>query len=376
MKKILVLNSGSSSLKYKLFAMPEAKVLFSGLVEAIGEEGGTADHHQAIKEAISKLLDSGMITSMDEISAVGHRVVHGGDIFDKSVMIDEKVISDIDSLIPLAPIHNSANLEGIYAIQNHLSDLPQVAVFDTAFHHTLPKEAYCYALPLELCEKEHIRRYGFHGTSHHFVAQKCAEVLKKELISLNLITVHLGNGASICAIESGKSIDTSMGFTPLEGLMMGTRCGDIDPSIVLYLQNSLHKNSVEIENILNKQSGLKGICGANDMRTVENMSKKGDKKATLAIDMFARRVKKYIGSYIALLGYVDAVVFTGGIGENSSYIREKIVSNLEHLGLAIDTEKNASHDRSISKKESKTALFVIATDEELMIAKETYNILF
>ena len=376
MRLILVLNSGSSSLKYKLFGMPEEEVLFSGIVEAIGEEGGIADHHQAIKEAISKLLDSGVIKALDEISAVGHRVVHGGEIFDKSVIIDEKVIAGIDSLIPLAPIHNRANLEGIYAIQNHLPAVSQVAVFDTAFHQTLPKEAYCYALPLEFCETEYIRRYGFHGTSHHFVAKKCAELLKKELSSLNLITVHLGNGASICAIEAGKSIDTSMGFTPLEGLMMGTRCGDIDPSIVLYLQNTLHKSTTEIEYILNNESGLKGVCGVNDMRTIEEMSKKSDEKAILAIDMFVRRVKKYIGSYIALLGYVDAIVFTGGIGEHSAFIREKVVQNMDHLGLVIDPKKNLCHDVSISQKESKTALFVISTDEELMIAKESYNILF
>jgi len=376
MRRILVLNSGSSSLKYKLFGMPKEEVLFSGIVEAIGEEGGIANHHQAIEEAISKLLDSGVIKALDEISAVGHRVVHGGEIFDKSVIIDERVIAGIDSLIPLAPIHNRANLEGIYAIQSHLPAVSQVAVFDTAFHQTLPKEAYCYALPLELCEEEHIRRYGFHGTSHHFVAKKCAELLKKELSSLNLITVHLGNGASICAIEFGKSIDTSMGFTPLEGLMMGTRCGDIDPSIVLYLQNRLHKNSVEIENILNKESGLKGICTANDMRTVEEMSKEGDEKASLAIDMFARRVKKYIGSYIALLGRVDAIVFTGGIGEHSADIREKILYNLDHLGVVVDIQKNLNNNVSISDKESKTALFVISTDEELMIAKEAYNMLF
>jgi acetate kinase len=356
--------------------MPEEEVIFSGIVEAIAEEGGIADHHQAIEQAIAKLLDSGVINSLNEIDAVGHRVVHGGDIFDRSVIIDEKVITGIDSLIQLAPIHNRANLEGIYAIQSYLCDVSQVAVFDTAFHQTLPKEAYCYALPLELCEKEYIRRYGFHGTSHHYVADKCAKHLKKELTSLNLITLHLGNGASACAIEAGKSVDTSMGFTPLEGLIMGTRCGDIDPAIVLYLQKTLHKSSVEIEHILNHESGLKGICGVNDMRIVEEMSKKGDKKAALAIDMFVRRVKKYIGSYIALLGHVDAIVFTGGIGEHSPYIREKILQNMEHLALVLDPKKNLSDDACISQKESKTALFVIPTDEELMIAKESYNILF
>jgi len=250
---ILVLNSGSSSVKYKLFSMPQQQVLFSGMIESIGEEGSTIkNHHQAIEQAVSELLESDAVEAWDEIDVVGHRVVHGGTIFDRSVMIDEKVITEIDALVPLAPIHNHANLEGIYAMQSYLPNVAQVAVFDTAFHQTLLKETYCYALPLELCEKEHIRRYGFHGTSHHYVAEQCAELLDRELSSLNLITLHLGNGASACVIEAGKPVDTSMGFTPLEGLMMGTRCGDIDPSIVLYLQNRLHKSTTEIEQILNK----------------------------------------------------------------------------------------------------------------------------
>ncbi len=373
--KILVLNSGSSSVKYKLFSMPQQQVLFSGMIESIGEEGSTIkDHHQAIEQAVAELLECGVVKAWDEIDAVGHRVVHGGTIFDGSVIIDEKVIREIDALIPLAPIHNHANLEGIYAMQSYLPTVAQVAVFDTAFHQTLPKEAYCYALPLALCEKEDIRRYGFHGTSHHYVAEMSAQLLDKKLSSLNLITLHLGNGASVCAIEAGKSIDISMGFTPLEGLMMGTRCGDIDPAIVLYLQNRIHKSTAEIEQILNKESGLKGICGSNDMRTIESMSKEGNTKATLAIDMFVRRIKKYIGSYIALLGSVDAIIFTGGIGEHSATIRAKVLQNMEHLGLSIDSQKNLYHDVSISQEESKIALFVIATNEELMIAKESYNL--
>lgn len=373
--KILVLNSGSSSVKYKLFSMPQQQVLFSGMIESIGEEGSTIkNHHQAIEQAVSELLESDAVEAWDEIDVVGHRVVHGGTIFDRSVMIDEKVITEIDALVPLAPIHNHANLEGIYAMQSYLPNVAQVAVFDTAFHQTLLKETYCYALPLELCEKEHIRRYGFHGTSHHYVAEQCAELLDRELSSLNLITLHLGNGASACVIEAGKSVDTSMGFTPLEGLMMGTRCGDIDPSIVLYLQNRLHKSTTEIEQILNKESGLKGICGSNDMRTIETMAKEGEETAILAIDMFVRRIKKYIGSYIALLGSVDAVIFTGGIGEHSATIRAKVLQNMEPLGLVMDTKKNSQHDISISQEESKIALFVISTDEELMIAKESYNL--
>lgn len=375
--KILVLNSGSSSLKYKLFSMPAGKVIFSDMIEAIGEEGSNVvDHHEAISEAVKKLFESQVINSLDEIEAVGHRVVHGGDIFNSSVIIDEKVIEGINAFIPLAPIHNCANLEGIYAMQSYVPNVLQIAVFDTAFHQSLPKESYCYALPLELCEREHIRRYGFHGTSHHYVALQCAKLLKKELSTLNIITLHLGNGASACAIKAGKSVDTSMGFTPLEGLMMGTRCGDIDPAIILYLQNTLHKSTTEIEQIVNKQSGLKGICGNNDMRSVEEMACRGDEKAQLALDMFVRRLKKYIGSYIALLGSVDAIVFTGGIGEHSAYIRSKTVENMEHLGLVMDLKKNLNNNVEISQQESKTSLFVIASDEELMIAKETYHLVY
>ncbi len=375
--KILVLNSGSSSLKYKLFLMPEMKVLFSGIVEAIGEEESTIkNHHQAIESTVQKLLAKGIVKSLAEINAVGHRVVHGGVIFDKSVVIDENIIADIKSLIPLAPIHNYANLEGIYAMKHYFPNAPQVAVFDTAFHQSLPKEAYTYALPLELCEKENIRRYGFHGTSHHYVAQQSTKILNKTLSSLNLITIHLGNGTSVCAIKSGKSVDTSMGFTPLEGLVMGTRCGDIDPSIVLYLQNRLDKSVSDIEQMLNYQSGLKGICGSNDMRTIERMALDGDQKASLAIDIFVRSVKKYIGAYIALLGSVDAIIFTGGIGENSASIRAKIVKNMEHLKLVIDPKKNLNHEVCVSKKDTSIQILVIETNEELMIANESYKLLF
>jgi len=373
--KVLVLNTGSSSVKYKLFSMPVEIVLFSGIVESIGEEGNNIHNHtEAIQQAVKMLLTSNSINDLHDIQLVGHRVVHGGTFFNTSVVIDENVIESIESLVPLAPIHNRANLDGIYAIQSYLPDIRQVAVFDTAFHQTLSKAAFSYALPLELCEEYHIRRFGFHGTSHHYVAQQCAKLLNKELLDLNLITLHLGNGASVCAIASGKSMDTSMGFTPLEGLMMGTRCGDIDPSIVLYLIQNFDKTPEEVEKLLNYESGLRGVCGSNDMRNVEKMVMKGDINAQLAIDMFVRGIKKYIGAYIALLGSVDAIIFTGGIGEHSAIVRAKTMDNMLHLGFSLDREKNLHHDICISNENESLPIFVIATDEELEISKQSYSL--
>jgi acetate kinase len=341
--KIAVLNAGSSSLKYKLFSMPSAKVLDAKLIEHIGEEGAPVqNHHEALEH---------LGIDFSSLDAIGHRVVHGGEDFKHAVRIDSEVKKAIKKLITLAPLHNRANLEGIEVAQGFAPHIPQVAVFDTAFHSTMPKEAYLYALPHEIYEHYRVRRYGFHGTSHSFVAKQAAVLLEKDLQSLNLITLHLGNGASICAIERGKSIDTSMGFTPLEGLIMGSRCGDIDPAIVLYLQREAAMSAQEVDNMLNKKSGLLGICGENDVRTI---IERKDEAANLAIEMMVRRIKKYIGSYMALLGNVDALVFTGGIGENSESIRNSIMRSEFFNTLKV---------------------IVIPTDEELEIANEVMNIM-
>jgi acetate kinase len=336
--KILVINAGSSSLKYKLFI--ELLPKLEGIIENI------TNYHNGIKEVERRLQKIG-IHNLSDLDMVGHRVVHGGEIFKKSILIDQKVIETIKSLIPLAPLHNSANLEGIITITQIAPTLKQVAVFDTAFHQTLPKRAYMYALPYELYEKG-VRRYGFHGTSHHFVAKEASKLLGKRLEESNLITLHLGNGASLCAIQNGKSIDTSMGFTPLEGLIMGTRSGDIDVAILLYLSKELGYTSNQIDHLLNKQSGLKGICNQNDMRIIHQMIEEGNQKAKLALDMFVYRIKKYIGAYYAILGRVDALVFTGGIGENDEISRRLIVERLPF----------------------KVSILVIPTDEELEIARE------
>ncbi|MEA1983717.1 MAG: acetate kinase [Campylobacterota bacterium] len=341
--KIAVINAGSSSLKVKLFDMENEMLLYSKLIEQIGEEGSDIqNHHQALQS-----LD----IEFDEIDGVGHRVVHGAEHFSSAVLINDEVKRTIESLIPLAPLHNGANLEGIVVMERELPNTPQVAVFDTAFHATLPKEAYLYALPMQMYEKHHIRRYGFHGTSHSFVSKKAAELLQKDPSEVNLITLHLGNGASVCAIKNGKSIETSMGFTPLEGLVMGTRSGDVDPSIVLYMQKELGMSIDEVEEVLNKKSGLKGICNDNDLRKI---LKKEDENSKLALAMMIRRIQKYIGSYMVLLENVDGVVFTGGIGENSSYIREKIMDN--------KIVKNLKQ-------------IVVKTDEELEIATQTLAVI-
>lgn len=341
--KIAVVNSGSSSLKCKLIEMPSGRVLAQKLVEHIGEkDSSVANHQQALEH-----LD----IDFSQVDAVGHRVVHGGEKFCQAVIVDKKVTQTIQELISLAPLHNPANLQGIEAMQSKLPHIPHVAVFDTAFHTTLPQEAYTYALPYELYENNHIRRYGFHGTSHEYLAQEAAKKLQKPLKQTNLITLHLGNGASVCAIQNGNSIDTSMGFTPLEGLVMGSRCGDIDPSIVLYLQRELGMSVDEVDKLLNKNSGLLGMCGSNDVREI---LEREDTQAQLAIEIMVRRIQKYIGAYYVLLeGKVDALIFSGGIGENSQSIREHIKSN-----------------RVVENLKS----FVIKTDEEFAIAKKVYAV--
>ncbi len=341
--KIAVINSGSSSLKFKLFDMESKEILSSKTIENIGEKDSSVrTHHEALA-----LIDVDLST----LDAIGHRVVHGGEFFSEPTIIDKDVVKKIKELIPLAPLHNPANIEGIEVALKQTPLTPQVAVFDTSFHATMPIESYLYALPYEMYKKHNIRRYGFHGTSHSFVSKVASKILKKSLSELNLITLHLGNGASACAIEKGISIDTSMGFTPLEGLVMGTRCGDIDPAILIYLQRELGLSVDEVDKLLNKDSGLLGICGENDIRKLLDST---DKKSKLALTMLSRRVKKYIGSYLALLGSVDAIVFTGGVGENSQYIRDEIMNSEFFKGIKV---------------------LVIKTDEELEIATECVKVL-
>ena len=340
--RVAILNAGSSSLKYKLFLMPSAEVLESKIVEHIGESDSCISNHHEALESLG--------IDFSTLDAIGHRVVHGGENFKSSVLIEELVSEAIEKLIPLAPLHNPANLEGIKVAQSFAPNIPQVAVFDTAFHSTMPKEAYLYALPHKIYDEYKVRRYGFHGTSHSYVAKKAAALLGRELEELNLITLHLGNGASACAIEKGKSIDTSMGFTPLEGLIMGSRCGDIDPAIVLYLQREVGLNVNEVDKLLNKESGLLGLCGENDVRSIVEHDYE---PARLAVAMMVRRIKKYIGAYMALLGRVDGVVFTGGIGEKSQFIREKVMESSLFNSLKV---------------------LVIETDEELEIANEVVKV--
>ncbi len=337
--QILVINSGSSSLKCKLFNMLTEEILYSAFIENIGEaDAQFAKHHDALES-----ID----IDFSSLDAIAHRVVHGGDFFKKATLIDDNVIAKIKQLIPLAPLHNPSNLEGIMITHKKVLNIPQMAVFDTAFHSTMPKVAYLYALSQEMYDAHGIRRYGFHGTSHSYVSKEAAKILKKDINKLNLITLHLGNGASICAIKNGESIDTSMGFTPLEGLVMGTRCGDLDASIILYMQKELGMSIDEVDNELNHNSGLQGICGENDLRKILSDS---HESSELAVQMMVRRIQKYIGSYMVLLQRVDAVVLTGGIGENSQYIREKIFDNILLKKLKV---------------------LVIKTDEELEIARQS-----
>ena len=384
--KILVLNSGSSSLKCQYFI--DNKSVASVLIEGIGStkshtklealniekksDTPVANHHEALEILFDLFKEYNILVNIKDLDAVGHRVVHGGNTFSKPVRIDDEVIQSIKSLIPLAPLHNPANLEGIEILYRQYPTLAQVAVFDTAFHQSMPEYSYLYPLPYALSQTAHIRRYGFHGSSHHYVAKEAALLLQQELTQSNLITIHLGNGASITAIQKGKSIDTSMGFTPLEGLMMGTRSGDIDPAIIPYLEKTQNYSIDEIDNILNKESGLKGICGSNDMREVLQGVSNHDPKSKLALDMYVYRIKKYIGAYTVALGKIDAIVFTAGIGEHASRVRELVCDGLyESIGLEIDKKKNEEGEREIQSQRSKIKLFIIATDEELEIAMQT-----
>ncbi len=393
--KVLVVNCGSSSIKYQFYQMPEKRVISKGLVERIGEESGAIQHHYADEvrrlegqiadheEGMALILETlsggeGVLAPEEEIDAIGHRVVHGGEEFTGSVLITPEVIASIERFSDLAPLHNPPNLTGIRAAMHELPDVPQVACFDTAFHATIPQVAYTYALPYPLYEKFGIRRYGFHGTSHRYVARRAAQMLGLGKYEIDCITVHLGNGCSMTAVQHGRSVDTSMGLTPLEGLVMGTRTGDFDPAILFYLADRGYDVS-SLNKLCNKQSGLLGISGrSNDMRMLLGLSREGDCRAALAIDVFCYRIKKYIGMYAAVLGRLDAVVFTGGIGENAVPVRAAACDGLDCLGIAIDQALNEQmvgrREGAISSPESRTAVLVVPTDEEAAIADDTYQI--
>lgn len=393
---IFVVNCGSSSIKYQLLNMNGEQVLAKGLIERIGMEGSVLkhtptgkytvdisaeipDHSVGIQMALDALTNEeyGVIDSMDEIDAVGHRVVHGSERFTDSVLISDDVLNGIEACAEIAPLHNPPNLYGIKACMRLMYNTPQVAVFDTAFHQTMPKVAYLYGLPYEMYVKYGLRRYGFHGTSHKYVAQQAAEMMGEHMSDLRFITCHLGNGASIAAIKYGKSIDTSMGYTPLEGLVMGTRSGEIDPAIIPFLMEKENMNAQQIDDYLNRRSGILGISGlSSDFRDLESAANRGDERSQLAIDIFAYKVKKYIGGYVAAMGGVDAIIFTAGLGENSPFMRDKICNGLEYLGTRIDPELNKLRGKQmeISIKRARVKIFVIPTNEELVIARDTLNI--
>lgn len=396
---LLVLNSGSSSVKYKLFDMRKEHVLAHGLLEQIGDRksrlthrwrtnGGhqderitdqaVADHHQALERIGAALRETQVLSDPDLLDGIGHRVVHGGEAFREPVIITDNVTEAIRNNVPLAPLHNPANLAGVEVARRFAPRVPQVAVFDTAFHQSLPPHAYLYAIPHELYEHLQIRRYGFHGISHQYLTREAARLLERAEADINIITLHLGNGASIAAIRGGRSVDTSMGMTPLAGLMMGTRCGDLDPSIPFFLEQWTGQNSGLIEELLNRESGLKGICGASDMREIERLARAGDARARLAIDMYCYRIRKYIGGYLPELQRLDALVFTGGIGENSPHIRAESCRGLEHLGIVLDEDaNNAPLDQAmeIQATGSGSRILVIRSDEELEIARQAMTLI-
>ena len=392
--KILVVNAGSSSLKYQLFDMENEKVIAKGNCEKIGIngsfikykangeervfEGNLENHTQALDKVLNALSNAeyGVVKSLDEIDAVGHRMLHGGETFKNSVVITEENLKQIEELIPLGPLHMPANIMGVKACQEIFGNKPQVAVFDTAFHSNMPAKAYLYGLPYEAYTDWKIRRYGFHGTSHRFVSGECARLLGKDIKDTKIITCHLGNGSSISAVDGGVSVDTSMGLTPLAGVLMGTRCGDIDPSILEAIQDRTGWTLKEITNYLNKKSGVFGLNGvSSDMRDNEEEIKKGNKRAELVYEILSYQIKKYIGSYTAAMGGVDAIVFTGGVGENDATLREKVLENLTYLGIELDVVKNKTMPRGTIEEmqtaSSKVKIFRIPTDEELVIARDT-----
>lgn len=394
MTKVLAVNAGSSSLKFQLFNMPQEEVLLKGLLERIGQkksqlvltvngekikkELSIPNHDVAVEIVLRELVETKVLKSLDELQGVGHRVTHGGELFAESAIINEDVIEKIDSLADLAPLHNPANLAAIKAFFKVLPNIHAVAVFDTAFHQTMPKSSYLYSLPLEYYENFGIRKYGFHGTSHKYVAQRAAVMLRKPLEQLRLISCHLGNGSSIAAIEYGKSIDTTMGFTPLAGLTMGTRSGDIDPALIPYIMEKTEKSADEVVEILNKKSGLLALSGiSSDLRDIEEAAEKGDERANLALEVFASRIHKYIGSYAARMGGVDAIIFTAGIGENSDIVRARVATGLEFMGVYFDPSLNnvRGEETFISYPHSPVKLLIIPTNEEVMIARDTYDLM-
>ena len=395
--KIIVLNCGSSSIKYQLFEMPSAIVVAKGLVDKIGLKGASIKHnmangdvlklegeildHQAGIEFVLGILthkEHGCVEDLNEIGAVGHRVVHAGEKYNTSVAINKEVIEALVECIDLAPLHNPPNLEGIYAINKLLPEVPQVAVFDTAYHQTMTEQAYLYGIPYSLYEKYKVRRYGFHGSSHRFVAQRAAEILGKKMEDLKIVSCHLGNGASMCAIQNGKSFDTSMGMTPVEGLVMGTRSGDIDAGALLYIADKEEISIPYTSTLINKHSGMLGLSGvSSDMRDIETAAAEGNHRAKISLDIYHYRIKKYLGSYAAAMGGVDVVIFTGGVGENACETREEICKGLEFMGIEFDVAKNTNlrgKEAIISKPGSKVTLMVVPTNEELVIAQDTFEI--
>ncbi len=390
--KILVINCGSSSLKYQLFDMDNEEVLVKGLVERIGIDGSRLkqekgddeyiieedmkDHTEAVKHVFDAITDkeNGVISDLSEIDAVGHRFVHGGEKITKSVVIDDEVKEAVKEYSKFAPLHNPANMMGLEACEKLLPNVKNIAVFDTAFHQSMPEENFLYGIDYKYYEDQAVRKYGFHGTSHDFITQKTAKVLEKDQKDLNMISCHLGNGSSICAVKEGKSFDTTMGLTPLEGLVMGTRSGDLDPTVVTFLMNEYGYDTKKMDNVLNKESGVLGVSGvSSDFRDLENAANDGNKRADIALKMFANRAKRYVAGYMAEIGKTDAIVFTGGIGENSATMRADIMKGFEQFGIKIDPEKNNVRGgcHLISTDDSKVKVFVIATNEELMIARDT-----
>lgn len=397
--KILVINSGSSSIKFQLIEMVDESVLASGLVERIGEKEGLikctlhpatdekdtikssepiADHKSGMRRVVQILTDSGVISNSSDITAVGHRVVHGGEKFHEPTLITDNVLTAVEENIPLAPLHNPANLDGIRVAQDLFPGVAQIAVFDTAFHQTIPPHAYHYAIPYKLYEEQRIRKYGFHGTSHKYVANECAHQMGKPLGKLNMITIHLGNGCSMTAIKNGRSVDTTLGLTPLEGLVMGTRSGDVDPAIHAYLARNCGMDIEAIDSMLNKESGLKGLCGMNDMRDIRDQIAKGNERARLALEVQTYRNRKYVGAFLAVLGRVDAIVFTAGIGENDGVVRAKTLEGLELFGISLDPVANNQRVKKpllLSQAESSIQIWGIPTNEELAIAREAKALL-
>ena len=395
--KIIVLNCGSSSIKYQLFEMPSAEVVAKGLVDKIGLKGASVKHYMANGDVLKlegEILDHqagiefvlgvithkeyGCVSDMNEIGAVGHRVVHAGEKYNGSVAITKEVIEALEECIDLAPLHNPPNLEGIYAITKLLPDVPQVGVFDTAYHQTMTEQAYLYGIPYSLYEKYKVRRYGFHGSSHRFVSQRAADILGKKIEDLKIISCHLGNGASMCAIKNGKSVDTSMGMTPVEGLVMGTRCGDIDAGALLYIADKEETSIQYTSTLLNKHSGMLGLSGvSSDMRDIETAAAEGNHRAQVSLDIYHYRIKKYIGAYAAAMGGADVIIFTGGVGENGWETRQLVSEGLEFMGVEFDIEKNTKlrgKEAIISKPGSKATVMVVPTNEELVIAEDTYEI--